>query len=154
MHLLENELATSKLGQNIASLIINNCLQPSFEIHLEGNLGAGKTTIARSIIKYLGWNANVKSPTFSICEEYSFNNLLCLHVDLYRIDNQFDIDMLGLDDPVRDKQKIIIIEWPENIPYKRVPELQINIDHHERKRIFKVSGSANKFINNLTKIYA
>ena len=68
MHLLENELATSKLGQNIALLIINNCLQPSFEIHLEGNLGAGKTTIARSIIKYLGWNANVKSPTFSICE--------------------------------------------------------------------------------------
>ena len=102
----------------------------------------------------MGWNANVKSPTFSICEEYSFNNLLCLHVDLYRIDNQFDIDMLGLDDPVRDKQKIIIIEWPENIPYKRLPELHINIDHHDRKRIFKVSGSANKFINNLTKIYA
>ena len=147
MHLLENELATSKLGQNIASLIINNCLQSSFEIHLEGNLGAGKTTIARSIIKYLGWNANVKSPTFSICEEYSFNNLLCLHVDLYRIDNQFDIDMLGLDDPVRDKQKIIIIEKYDDI------EL-INIDHHDRKRIFKVSGSANKFINNLTKIYA
>ena len=64
---------------------------------LYGNLGTGKTTLVREILKNLGWRKPVKSPTFSIVEEYSLTNKDVYHADLYRLKSLNDFEMLGLD---------------------------------------------------------
>ena len=70
--ILENDGATNKLGQDISEIIKNSDKQ-NIEIHLQGDLGAGKTFITRSIIKNCGWEDLVKSPTYALCEEYDLD---------------------------------------------------------------------------------
>ena len=72
---LKNDSDTSKLGSLIASEIAK-IDQESIEIHLEGDLGAGKTFLTKSIIVNSGWNGNVKSPTYTLCEEYDLGELI------------------------------------------------------------------------------
>ena len=83
--ILENDEATSKLGELISKQL-SKIDQSSIEIHLEGDLGAGKTFLTRSIISNSGWSELVKSPTYTLCEEYDLGDLFFLHVDLYRTD--------------------------------------------------------------------
>jgi len=92
---LINDEATNQLGSKIAMEILKSSSQ-EIEIHLEGDLGAGKTFISRSIIKNCGWKDLVKSPTYTLCEEYDFNNLMFLHIDLYRTNEAEDIDIFDL----------------------------------------------------------
>ncbi len=105
--ILENDGATEKLGQKISEIIKSSDKQ-NIEIHLQGDLGAGKTFITRSIIKNCGWEDLVKSPTYTIYEEYQVKDFLCKHIDLYRIDNQEDVDMLDLE-MVSEKKLLILI---------------------------------------------
>ena len=88
--ILENDEATSKLGELISKQL-SKIDQSSIEIHLEGDLGAGKTFLTRSIISNSGWSELVKSPTYTLCEEYDLGDLFFLHVDLYRTDELEDI---------------------------------------------------------------
>ena len=81
--ILQNDEATNKLGKDIANEI-KLIKTSSIEIHLEGDLGAGKTFLSRSIIKSCGWKDLVKSPTYTLCEEYDLGEYLFLHIDLYR----------------------------------------------------------------------
>ena len=69
--ILENDSATKKLGQKISEIIKSSDKQ-NIEIHLQGDLGAGKTFMTRSIINNCGWEDLVKSPTYTLCEEYDF----------------------------------------------------------------------------------
>ena len=92
---LENEQATIKLGSQLAESI-KSCSARNLEIHLHGDLGAGKTFISRSIIQSSGWSGLVKSPTYTLCEEYDLNELLFLHIDLYRSEDIEDIDLFIL----------------------------------------------------------
>ena len=79
--------------------------------YLDGDLGTGKTTLVREILKSMGWSGSVKSPTFSILEEYHINGVNIYHSDLYRLNNEADFEMLGLE--INDKTKgIFFIEWP------------------------------------------
>lgn len=150
--LLEDESASIELGR-----LLSDALQygdeEKFEIHLEGNLGAGKTTIARSLINGLGWQGKVKSPTYTIYEEYQVKDYLCKHIDLYRIDNQEDVDMLDLE-TVSEKKLLILIEWPENLPNKRKFDLKISIVHKNESRLVKLSGIASKIIKTVESKYA
>ncbi len=82
---LKNDEATNKLGE-IISKNLKNISKSSIEIHLEGDLGSGKTFLTRSIISNSGWEGLVKSPTYTLCEEYDLGDLIFLHIDLYRTD--------------------------------------------------------------------
>ena len=93
--ILQNDEATNKLGKDIAREI-KLADASSIEIHLEGDLGAGKTFLSRSIIKNCGWNDLVKSPTYTLCEEYDLGKYLFLHIDLYRTNEAQDIDIFDL----------------------------------------------------------
>ncbi len=98
--------ATNALGARIAA-----SLRVGDTIALAGDLGAGKTTLARAILRALGVTENVPSPTFTLVQTYETPRLAVRHYDLYRIENPTDIDELGLDEAL--DEGAALIEWPE-----------------------------------------
>ncbi|MDB9958960.1 tRNA (adenosine(37)-N6)-threonylcarbamoyltransferase complex ATPase subunit type 1 TsaE [Gammaproteobacteria bacterium] len=136
---LINDEATNQLGSKIAMEILKSSSQ-EIEIHLEGDLGAGKTFISRSIIKNCGWKDIVKSPTYTLCEEYDFNNLMFLHIDLYRTNEAEDIDIFDLSRKINSK-KVVLIEWPERLQHERSFDLKIIFSHlPEGREVSLISG--------------
>ena len=129
---LENDESTNKLGA-LVSEKLKEINQSTIEIHLEGDLGAGKTFLTRSIISNSGWSGLVKSPTYTLCEEYDLGDVIFLHIDLYRIDEPEDIHIFDLDRKTHLK-KIIIIEWPQKLAIKRNFDLKISFEHFEDGR--------------------
>ena len=129
---LKNESMTLLLGSAIGNTIKNLDLK-NFEVHLNGNLGAGKTTLVRGILQYLNWTDVVTSPSYTLCEEYEIDGRLLLHVDLYRINSIEDVEVLNLDRTIA-MQKIIFIEWPENLQTDRNVDVIINLDHENEAR--------------------
>jgi tRNA threonylcarbamoyladenosine biosynthesis protein TsaE len=81
-------------------------------IWLEGDLGAGKTSFARGLIRALGYPGRVKSPTYGLLEHYQLESLQVLHMDLYRISDPGEVEFLGVED-LLDEQTILLIEWPD-----------------------------------------
>ena len=129
---LKNESMTLLLGSAIGNTIKNLDLK-NFEVHLNGNLGAGKTTLVRGILQYLNWTDVVTSPSYTLCEEYEIDGRLLLHVDLYRINSIEDVEVLNLDRTIA-TQKIIFIGWPENLQTDRNVDVIINLDHENEAR--------------------
>ena len=129
---LENDEATNKLGVLISEQLkkIDKSL---IEIHLEGDLGAGKTFLTRSILSNSGWSGLVKSPTYTLCEEYDLGDVIFLHIDLYRTDEPEDIHIFDLDRKSHLK-KIRVIEWSKKIAIKRNFDLKISFEHFEDGR--------------------
>jgi tRNA threonylcarbamoyladenosine biosynthesis protein TsaE len=137
-HILKDESETLNFGSNIAALI-KESNDSIFEFHLQGNLGAGKTTLVRGVLRALGWGGSVKSPTYTICEEYDFEEFLILHIDLYRTEIEEDIEMLELNRDF-DGKKVIFIEWPEKVEGKRMSNLKINMMHYQNSRKIEMIG--------------
>ena len=136
--ILSDEPDTLKMGAAIMHAI-NKIESDEVEIHLSGNLGAGKTTLVRGILQSTGWKGPVTSPSYTLCEEYEFDSQLFLHVDLYRISESEDVEILDLDRKIT-KQKIIFIEWPENLLASRTSHLIIELIHLGHKRQVRVKS--------------
>ena len=102
--------ATMAAGGTLASVV-----QPGDVIALFGDLGAGKTTLARGLLAALGLTGEAPSPTFAIVQPYSPPEvrLAVAHVDLYRLDHPEDAAELGLEDYREDG--VLLIEWPERL---------------------------------------
>lgn len=107
---LVDEAATLAMGARIAAL-----LQPGDCIALYGDLGAGKTTLARGILQALGLEEEAPSPTFAIVQPYEppETRIPVWHIDLYRLDDPSEAMELGLDEARRDAA--MLIEWPERL---------------------------------------
>ena len=101
--------AMDRLGARIAA-----ALQPADVVALSGDLGAGKTTLARAIIAALGHAGEVPSPSFSIIELYEppAVSIPLVHADFYRLAKPQDVEQLGLED--YRSEAVLIAEWPEN----------------------------------------
>ena len=145
---LENDDATSNIGKLISQDILN-ISKDNIEIHLEGDLGAGKTFLTRSIISHAGWSGLVKSPTYTLCEEYKLNKILFLHIDLYRSDESEDLDIFNLNRETKLK-KIIIIEWSDKLKENRSFDLKIKFEHINNQREIEIIDKNNLFLT-LTK---
>jgi tRNA threonylcarbamoyladenosine biosynthesis protein TsaE len=117
--LLSNVEDTIKLGKKIAQLAKKNEI-----ICLKGDLGTGKTTLARSFIKYLTNSNKVLSPTFPLLLTYEYEDNIIWHYDMYRLKQPGDVWNLSLEDALNNG--IIIIEWPEIIEYL-LPKKRIEI---------------------------
>jgi tRNA threonylcarbamoyladenosine biosynthesis protein TsaE len=81
-------------------------------VYLQGELGTGKTTCVRSLLRTLGVLGLVRSPTYTLVETYSLAALTCVHVDLYRLQTLTEVDELGLRD-VAGPGCLLLVEWPE-----------------------------------------
>ena len=145
---LENDDATNNIGKLISEDILN-ITKDNIEIHLEGDLGAGKTFLTRSIISHAGWSGLVKSPTYTLCEEYEFDKILFLHIDLYRSDESEDLDIFNLNRETHLK-KIIIIEWSDKLKENRTFDLKIKFKHINNQREVEIIDKNNLFLT-LTK---
>jgi tRNA threonylcarbamoyladenosine biosynthesis protein TsaE len=96
------------IGARLASV-----LRAGDVIALSGELGAGKTTLARAILEALGHRAEVPSPTFTLVQTYPDLSLPIAHADLYRLDHPRQAEALALDDWLLDGA--LLIEWPERM---------------------------------------
>jgi tRNA threonylcarbamoyl adenosine modification protein YjeE len=107
---LSDDDATAALGASLAAE-----LAPGSLVLLEGDLGAGKTTLARAMIRALVGDArlDVPSPSFALVQPYEANGRPLLHADLYRLREAREIDELGLFDR---PDAIVLVEWPERAP--------------------------------------
>lgn len=105
--LLPDDDATAALGRRLAAV-----LKPGDLILLHGDLGAGKTALARTIVRTLmgDENLDVPSPSFALVQPYEGNGVSVLHTDLYRIRDPREIDELGLFDR---PESIVLCEWPQ-----------------------------------------
>ena len=129
---LKDPDATSDFGIEISKLISDSS-NDVIEIHLVGELGAGKTFLTKSILNSLGWHGIVKSPTYTLCDEYETEDMLFLHVDLYRLSDSSEVEILDLDRP-SEKIKVIIIEWPEIIGDSRSFDLKVSLSYRDQGR--------------------
>ncbi|MGB5245001.1 MAG: tRNA (adenosine(37)-N6)-threonylcarbamoyltransferase complex ATPase subunit type 1 TsaE [Woeseia sp.] len=115
---LADEAATIQLGTTLAKHLPENTAGWLFL--LQGELGAGKSTLARALIRGLGHEGPVPSPTYTLVEPYEFTERLVYHVDLYRIGSADELEFLGWDEL---GDGLLLVEWPE-----RVPELLTQAD--------------------------
>ncbi len=118
--LLVDEEATRRLAAALAAS------QPGpAVVYLRGDLGAGKSTLARAWLRSLGVTGTIRSPTYTLVERYPLGDSEALHLDLYRIGSGAELEFLGLDDA---QAWLWLVEWPERgedgLP---TPDLEIDL---------------------------
>ena len=104
---LAGETATLALGAEIATI-----LHPGLIIFLSGNLGAGKTTLVRGILRGLGYKEKVRSPTYNLVEVYKISKLYLYHFDFYRFESPTEWEEAGFREYFN-ADSICMVEWPE-----------------------------------------
>ncbi len=111
-------------------------------VTLRGPLGAGKTTLARGLLRGLGHDARVPSPTYTLVEPYLVGKLRVHHLDLYRLAEEAELMFLGISDWI-DTPGLSLIEWPERAPALLMhADLRIEIEVAEPGRVMHLSGAA------------
>ena len=105
---LPNEQATARFAVEIAA-----ALEPGDLVTLSGDLGAGKTTFARAVIRYLAGDdaIEVPSPTFTLMQNYELPRFVLVHADFYRLSGTAELAELGFDD--LPERTVVLVEWPD-----------------------------------------
>jgi len=104
---LHNEDEQVAFGAALAAAVGKRAL-----IFLQGELGAGKTTLVRGFLRARGHQGNVKSPTYTLIEPYELPGGNCYHLDLYRLGDGEELEYLGLREML-DEQAVLLVEWPQ-----------------------------------------
>ena len=114
--------ATAALGARLAATRPARAV-----VHLHGDLGAGKSTLARALLRALGVTGTIRSPTYTLIERYGLPDGEAAHLDLYRLGDAGELDFLGLDE-LQDAATLWLVEWPERggaaLP---APDLEVHL---------------------------
>lgn len=125
--IIKTSCATEQDLQQLAGKLAQ-VVQPGAVIFLHGPLGAGKTTFSRGFLAALGHRGKVKSPTYTLVEQYHLGAVTINHFDLYRLDDEVELEQIGVRDYFQ-PSTICLIEWPEKgaglLPQ---PDIQCEID--------------------------
>ena len=121
------------MGAEIARI-----LHSGLVVFLKGNLGAGKTTLVRGILREMGYQGKVKSPTYNLVELYNFSRLYFYHFDFYRFIDPAEWEEVGFREYFNENS-ICIVEWPEKVEKQLpVPDIQILFTILESGRKIKI----------------
>ncbi|MBS4057076.1 MAG: tRNA (adenosine(37)-N6)-threonylcarbamoyltransferase complex ATPase subunit type 1 TsaE [Bacteroidales bacterium] len=118
-----DEVATTDFGRRLATTLV-----PGMSLWLIGDLGAGKTTLARGALRGLGFGGRVKSPTYTLVEVYPLSRFNLYHFDLYRIGDSFEWEEAGFREYFNETS-VCLVEWPEKaedaLPR---PDVKVHLD--------------------------
>lgn len=129
IHRPEGEPAMLALGAELARDLRGGQL-----VTLSGDLGAGKTTLVRGMLRGLGFGGRVKSPSYGLVETYELDGLVVHHLDLYRLSDPGELEFLGLEDLLAD-DSVVLVEWPERAEGRLpLPTRRIEIGHVDAAR--------------------
>ena len=135
----ESSEQQEELGAAIAAVCPRGCV-----IYLQGQLGAGKTTLVRGFLRGLGYQGAVKSPTYTLLEPYNLEGQAFCHFDLYRLSDPEELEYLGIRDLLQD-EAVLLVEWPERgageLP---AADLHVQIDYFEQGRNVELNACSEK----------
>ncbi|MBB5018158.1 tRNA threonylcarbamoyladenosine biosynthesis protein TsaE [Chitinivorax tropicus] len=132
---LADESSTLRCGQQFAS-----ALQPGLVIYLQGDLGAGKTTFSRGLLRGLGFQGKVKSPTYTLVEPYVTSSLYLYHFDLYRFNDPLEWEDAGFREYFN-AESICLVEWPDKASgLLPTPDLAIYLDLADTGRHIRIDA--------------
>jgi tRNA threonylcarbamoyladenosine biosynthesis protein TsaE len=133
--LLPDEAATLALGARLAAVV-----RPGLAIWLVGDLGAGKTTLTRGLLRALHYAGRVKSPTYTLVEIYPFSSFNLYHFDLYRFVDPEEWEEAGFREYFN-PESVCLVEWPEKGGgFLPAPDLEIRLDIDGDRRLARVLG--------------
>ncbi len=112
---LDSEEAFAELAAGFAVALRAAGAWP-LTIGLRGDLGSGKTTWVRAMLRGLDYAGRVPSPTYTLLEQYALGELSIVHLDLYRLRGGDELENLGLRDWLAERKRWIAVEWPERAP--------------------------------------
>ena len=134
---LADEAATEALGAAIAAGVA-----PGRVLHLKGDLGSGKTTVVRGLLRALGYAGRVKSPTYTLVEPYTLSRLHLYHFDLYRLKNENEWRDSGFQEYFN-ADSACAVEWPERAgALLPPPDLEVRLEFAGDGRRALLSGDA------------
>lgn len=146
---LPDEAATESLAQQLSPMLCGTHpalpdLPAGGRIHLRGDLGAGKTTFVRALLRAAGITGRIKSPSYALLESYNLSNLYFYHLDFYRFSNAREWVDAGFREILRE-DAIVLIEWPDQAGNMLPPpDLDITFHYVESGRRVSLSAQSDK----------
>ncbi len=141
---LDSFVETERLGRLLWEKLPEKCL-----VFLQGELGAGKTTLVRGVLNAAGYQKAVKSPTYTLVEEYHLAARDVYHFDLYRLNDPEELEWIGMDDYLQ-QDALCFIEWPQmGQGFLPDADLEINLIHDGDRREAVLTAISEKIKNNL-----
>jgi tRNA threonylcarbamoyladenosine biosynthesis protein TsaE len=138
--LVESPEAMEALGSELAAAVTGDTSQRNCVVALRGELGTGKTTLARGFLRRLGHRRRVPSPSFTLLEPYDVGGWQVFHLDLYRVADGEELEFLGLRD-LPATAAVCLVEWPERATgFPLSPDLELSLNFADHGRIVDASA--------------
>lgn len=149
---LADPAATEALGARLAATMPAKAV-----VFLAGELGAGKSSLARAMLRSLGVSGAIRSPTYTLVERYRLDNGEAAHMDLYRIAEAEELEFLGLQE-ISAEARLLLVEWPERAASALPPaDLELGLAVADAGRSVEIRGNSqagHAWLNKLSEIAA